>query len=136
MKFEFGAPKALDDISLQDAMNHPIWLWAWEAGLEGEVEDETWQCPVLNTSDVTDAMTEPVVTLRIEGNDVIGSASYNAELDQLEAISIWENGAWTGIQETTLATPITLIAVPSIRGVTGVRFVCSEPDEDRASRES
>lgn len=134
MKLKIGTPKALDDISAQDVKTYPIWLWAWEAGLEDEVEDETWQCPVLNTSDVTDAMTEPVITLRIEGSDVIGSASYNAGLDQLEAISIWENGAWVGIQESTLAAPISLIAVPTIRGIASVKFVCSQPDEDRASR--
>jgi len=134
MKFKVGTPKALEDISAQDVEAHPIWLWAWEAGLEGEVEDETWQCPVLDTSDVTDAMTEPVITLRVEGSGVIGSASYNAGLDQLEAISIWENGAWTGIQEAALAAPVSLIAVPTIRGIAGVKFVCSQPDEDRAPR--
>jgi len=134
MKIKVGTPKALDDISTQDVETHPIWLWAWEAGLEGEVEDETWQCPVLNTSDVTDAMMEPIITLRIEGCNVIGSASYNAELDQLEAISVWENGEWTGIQKATLAAPVMLISVATIRGIAGVRFFYSQTDEDRASR--
>ncbi|WP_431097068.1 hypothetical protein [Polaromonas aquatica] len=124
MKLEFGAPKALDDISLQDAKDHPIWLWAWEAGLEGEVEDETWQCPVLNTSDGADAMTEPVITLCIEGGDMICSAR-----PATRSLINWKQfpfGRTVPGRESRrpLATPIAFIAVPSIRGVTGVRPAC------------
>ena len=132
MAFKVGSPKALDDISAEDAEAHPIWLWAWEVGLE--TEDETWQCPVLETLDVSELMAEPVITLRIKGSEAIGSASYNFKADQLEAISVWENGAWIGVQETTVPTPILFVAVPTINGVPDVEFVCRQRSEDRASR--
>ena len=134
MPFKVGAPRPLDEISAQDVQTYPIWLWAWEAGLEGEADDETWQCPVLETSDVSEAMTEPVITLMVKGRNIVGSASYNSQSDQLEAISIWEGDTWIGVQETTLPAPISFVAIPTIRGVEKVEFVCTEPSDDRASR--
>ena len=83
MKPEYGKPKSLDDVSLADVQEFPIWVWVWEAGLEKEAEDETWQCPIVNTKDVTDEMAEPVITLRVKGTDVIASASYKPKLDHL-----------------------------------------------------
>lgn len=134
MAFKVGSPKPLDQISAQDLQRHPIWLWAWEAGLEGEADDETWQYPVLETLDVSEAMAEPVITVMVKGSDVVGSASYNSQSDQLEAISIWEGDTWIGVQETTLPTPISFVAVPTIRGMADVEFVCTEPHHDCASR--
>jgi hypothetical protein len=134
MALKFGTPKSLDDISIQDVETHPIWVWVWEAGLEDQAEDETWQCPVIDASDVSSAMTEPVITLRVNGGAAIGSASYNAELDQLEAISIWEGDTWVGVQESTLPTPLSLVAVPTIRGIPNAEFACNDPAADRASR--
>jgi hypothetical protein len=134
MAFKVGTPKPLDEISAQDVQTHHIWLWVWEAGLEGEADDETWQCPVLETSDVSEAMSEPVITLMVKGSNIIGSASYNPQSDQLEAISIWEGDTWIGVQETTLPTPISFVAVPTIRGMANVEFVCTDPSDDRASR--
>ena len=134
MAFKVGIPKPLDEISAQDVQTHPIWLWVWEAGLEGEADDETWQCPVLETSDVSEEMSEPVITLVVKGSNIIGSASYNPQSDQLEAISIWEGHTWIGVQETTLPVPISFVAVPTIRGMANVEFVCTDPSDDRASR--
>ena len=134
MALKFGTPKSLDDISIQDVKTHPIWVWVWEAGLEDQAEDETWQCPVIGTSDVSSAMTEPVITLYINGGVATGSASYNVELDQLEAISIWEGDTWVGVQESALPAPLSLVAVPTIHGVPNVEFVCNDPAADRASR--
>ena len=134
MELKFGPPKSLEDISVEDVQAHPIWVWVWEAGLEGEAEDETWQCPVISHSDVTSEMTEPVITLRVNGGAAVGSASYNAELDELEAISIWEEDTWVLVQKCSLPAPLSLIAVPTIRGVANVEFICDDPDTDRAKR--
>ena len=134
MTILFGAPVSLDDITLAQVLQHPIWVWAWEAGREEEAEDEACQCPVIGTDNVTAGFTEPVITVRVKGTDVYGSGSYNLERDQLEAISLWQDNAWIILQETTLPTPIVLVAVPSIDGAAGVEFVCHEPSEDRAVR--
>lgn len=134
MNLIVGTPKPLSEISAQDVLEYPIWLWVWEAGLEESADDETWQCPVLETSDVTDGMTEPVITLKVKGTNIVGSASYNPRSDQLEAISIWEGEAWIGVEESELPTPIVFVAVPTIRGIEKAEFICSQPSSDRAVR--
>jgi hypothetical protein len=132
----YGSPRSMDDIALDDVLAHPIWVWVWEAGLEDAegVEDETWQCPVLDTTDVDDSMTEPVITLRIEGSAVIASGSFDPGEDRLLGISVWQEGAWVDFRDADLAEPIVFVAVPTIRGVAGVRFACNDPAEDRATR--
>jgi hypothetical protein len=134
VKFSVGTPKPLDGVSLQDVQVHPIWLWVCETGLEDQADDETWQCPVLDTTDVSNAMEEPVITLSVKRTPLFASASYNARADRIEAISVWESGAWAGVQESTLKAPITFVAAPTIRGVPGVEFVFDDPQEDQASR--
>ena len=131
----YGEPRSLDDIGLDDVLAHPIWVWVWEAGLEGAdgVEDETWQCPVLDTADVTDAMTEPVITLRIEGSDAIASASLDPREDRLAGISVWHEGAWANVDDAGLPEPVVFVAIPTLRGASGVRFAY-EARADRAAR--
>lgn len=135
MTFEFGTPKSLDDISAEDVQAHPIWFWIWEAGLEGEVGDETWQCPVLDARDVTAAMTSPSITLRVKGHaDVVASAEYDVRDDRLTGIAIWKADEWVDVRESSLSVPVTFIAVPTIRGVADVEFIFDRIDEDRALR--
>jgi hypothetical protein len=69
MNYKFGAPKDLDSITLSDVMEHPLWLWTWEAGLEGDF-DEDWQVPVIGCSDVSESMTEPIITLKVADTDL------------------------------------------------------------------
>jgi hypothetical protein len=132
----YGTPRPLDDVDIDAVLAHPIWVWVWEAGLEDAdgVEDETWQCPVLDTNDVSAAMTEPVITLRVEGSDAIASASFDPREDRLVGISVWHEGAWVDFRDAGLADPIVLVAIPTLRGVAGVRFACDLPGEDRARR--
>ena len=134
MTIEFGLPVPLDEISLADVLSHPIWVWVWEAGREGEADDETWQCPVIGTTNVTPGLVEPVITLRIEAEELHASASYSREQDRLEAISVWQDGAWVPLQETSLRTPVVFVAIPDIDGVPGVRFACKELASDLAAR--
>lgn len=134
MTIQFGSPVPMDEIELAHILQHPIWVWVWEAGKEDQADDETWQCPVIGTTDVTPGFTEPVITVRVKGTDTYGSGSYNVELDQLEAISLWENGAWVAVQEASQPSPIVLVSVPTINGVADVQFVCQDPASDTAPR--
>lgn len=134
MELRYGTPKSLEDITLEDVETHPIWVWVWEAGLEDQAEDETWQCPVLGSIDVTPAMTEPVITVRINNGSAVGAASYNLERDQLEGISIWQDGEWIGVEDSDLVPPLSLVAVPTINGVAHVEFICNDVAEDVAAR--
>ncbi len=45
----FGKSRPVADLTLDDILRHPIWIWALdEEGLEGQ--DETWAKSVTNTS--------------------------------------------------------------------------------------
>ena len=134
MTLEFGKPKSLDDIKLEDVKKYPIWLWVWEAGLEEEAEDETWQCPVINSTNVTASLTEPIITLTVEGSNLFASASYNAEKNQLESIAIWENEEWQLLNKSGLKQPITFLSVPLINRQENVKFVCTDVNSEIAKR--
>lgn len=134
MALQFGEPRALDDIKLDDVMRYPIWLYAWEAGAQDKAGHETWQCPVTNATDVTPDMVEPIVTLHVKGTHLVASASYNAEQDQLEAISVWSDGAWASMADAGLRLPVCLVPVPSIHGQPDVHFICRDLDLDVATR--
>jgi len=59
MNYKTGRGKSLDDITLKDIMEYPIWVWAWdEEGVEGH--DETWQKPVINSRNVTEDILNPI----------------------------------------------------------------------------
>ena len=136
MTLEFGKPKSLDDIKLEDVKKYPIWLWVWEAGLEEEAEDETWQCPVTNSMNVTASLSEPIITLTVEGENLFASASYNAEQNQLESIAIWANEEWQVLNKSGLKQPITFLSVPLINGKESVKFICSDIESEIAKRAS
>src|SRR3954470_12043207 len=100
MSHKLGSPKSLDDITLEDVLAHPVWLWVWETGheLEGEI-DESWQQPVLNTREVTDDMSEPIISFRVKGAEQYGSGSYNPEEGKLFGMALWIDGQWQTIGE-------------------------------------
>jgi hypothetical protein len=133
MAFKVGKPKSLDDITGQDIEAHPIWLWVWEVGLEEEADDETWQCPVLGSYDVTADMAEPMIALRTK-TGAICSASYDPETDALKAIALWQGDTWIGLERSGVPTPISFIAIPTIRGVSSVEFICRDLSSDMATR--
>lgn len=134
MSLQFGPPVPLDEITLPVALQHPVWVWAWEAGAEDEASDETDQCPVLNTTDVTDAFTEAIILFKVKGTDVYGSASFIPQKDRLEAIAFWEDGNWVMGPEASVAVPCTLVAIPTIRGERDVEFAFSDASGDEAQR--
>ena len=91
MSLTFGPAKSLEEINLDDVLKYPIWLWVWETGHEDDPGvDETWQQPVTSTTDVTNEMISPNITLRIKGSDLYASGEYDPERDGLRAISIWD----------------------------------------------
>ena len=131
----YGKPQSLESIGIDDVLAHPIWVWVWEAGLEGAegVEDETWQCPVLDTNDVGKGMTSPVITLRVEGSDLVATASLEGTT-RLAGISVWHEGEWVDLGSAGLKAPVVFVAVPSVRGVSGVRFSSADLKVDEAKR--
>lgn len=135
MALQFGEPRTLGEITPDEVLRHPVWLYVWEAGRKGgAAEDSASLCPVKDGADVGPGMVEPVVALRVKGTHLLAFGSYNAELDQLEAISVWSGGAWQGMGEAGLRQPVCLTPLASIHGQQGVEFICRDLDLDVATR--
>ena len=135
MSLSFGSAKSLDDITLDDVLKYPVWLWVWETGQEGCPEqDETWQQPVISTSEVSDEMTEPIISFRVRGTDIFGSGSYDPEAEKLFGMALWIDNSWQMLSASTLSPPLTFVAVPPIRGVVDVQFICEDLLSDKAHR--
>lgn len=134
MTYKTGNAKPLDDITLADVLEHPIWEWA----LDGETNpgrDETWQRPVISTTNVTAKMVQPTITLVIKGTDIYGSAEYNADNHTLESMAIWHQNEWISVFDyEDFAFPVIFVAIPSIEGKSGIEFEYSNWQMETASR--
>ena len=133
MKLEFGQPKELDSITKEDVLTDHVWVWTWEAGLEEEY-DEDWQVPVRGISNVTDEFTEPIITLRVVGTDLIASGSYNPGEENISGIATWENEAWQHPINSALHEPIILEAMVKINNEEGVQFILESKSANKANR--
>lgn len=120
----FGKSQPLEAATLDDALRHPIWVWALdEETVEGQ--DETWQKPVVNTTDVGKdlALYYPIITFRVVGTALYGSGGYDHAKGLLSGLSIWQAGQWRDPRDIAgVTTPVTFEAVPTIMGKAGVRF--------------
>ena len=134
MSYKTGKAKSLDDITLEDVIKYRIWVWALDdEGVDGQ--DETWQKPIIDTDNVTEAIYNPTITIRVQNTNYYGCGEYDRDSDQLKAISIWKNDKWIELKEfTEMPTPLIFIALPMIYGKHNVEFVCSDITIDRAGR--
>jgi len=131
---EYGPAKSLESITLDDVLEHPIWFWALDQETEYG-QDETWQKPLLSSTDVTARMIEPIITLRVKGQDLHASGSYDHIERMVYGISVWSNGEWKALSQTEgLTGPLTFIAVPSICGEQAVEFLCEDLKKEKAVR--
>lgn len=62
MKYETGQSKPIGDVTLDDMLKYPIWIFAIDE--EGEEDqDETWQKPITNSSNVGKELFEAYILL-------------------------------------------------------------------------
>ena len=133
MAYKTGKSKPLEEITLADVLQHPIWEWALdEEGVEGQ--DETWQRPIIDTHDVTEEIYNPTITLKIRNSNIYGSAEYDNETESINTISIWDDKEWKVLSDYEISAPITFISIPKINGIESVEFICSDLEDDIASK--
>lgn len=133
MGYKTGKSKSVEEITLDDALQYPIWEWALDEETE-EDYDETRQRPVIDTDDVTGKIYNPTITLKVKDKDLFASAEYENETESLSAISIWIDNEWKILSESAIGTPVILIAIPKINGVQQVEFICENLTNDKAER--
>lgn len=131
MEYKLGKPKDLDSITVQDVLSDKVWIWTWEAGLEGDF-DEDWQVPVKDVNDIKDQFIEPTITLKIIGSDLIASGTYDHEQDRIYGIAVWENEDWQLLKNVSLIEPITFESMVKINGQENTKFILISKDSDEA----
>lgn len=133
MSYKTGNSKPLEEITLEDILENPIWEWSLD-GEDNDEQDETWQRPIIETDNVTMEMYNPTISLKIKNTDLFGSAEYDYETESLSAISIWKENEWILLSDFEKSTPITFISIPKINGIENVEFVCDDIMSDIANR--
>jgi hypothetical protein len=133
MSYKTGNSKPLEEITLEDILENPIWEWSLD-GEDNDEQDETWQRPIIETDNVTMEMYNPTISLKIKNTDLFGSAEYDYETESLSAISIWKENEWILLSDFEKSTPITFISIPKINGIENVEFVCDNIMSDIANR--
>ena len=133
MSYKTGKSKPLEEITLEDVLENPIWEWSLDEE-DNEDQDETWQRPIIETDNVTNEMFNPTITLKIKNAEIYVLAEYDGETESLSAISIWKENEWILLSDFELETPLTFVAIPKINGSENVEFVCEDLFEDFAAR--
>ena len=131
MSYTTGRSKSLEDITLSDVLQYPIWEWALENETE-QMQDETWQQPVIDTDNVTDEIYCPIITLSIKGTNLFASAEFDHDTQSLSSISVWADSQWKILADIQIQTPIVFVSIPKIEGVEKTEFICKTLFADRA----
>jgi hypothetical protein len=80
-------------------------------------------------------MIEPIITLRVKGQDLHASGTYDHGERMVDCISVWSDGEWKVLSQTEgLTGPLTFVAVPSICGEQAVEFLCEDLKKEEAVR--
>ncbi len=123
----FGRAKHDEKTKLEDHLRHPIWVSAHD-----DRHDEEWYKPIVSTTDVSQKVLDhdvPIITVKLEGTDVVGIAYYWAEEDQIADIVLWDRKQWRPLREVVrVKYPAVFMAVPSILGEENVRFRVKKQD--------
>lgn len=132
----YGPWKFSDEITFQDMLNNPVWLWCLDTD-EGGVPDggtEATLRPLLNTTDVPPShISPPLILLRIKGGEYYASGLYFKDRKKLEAIIVYkDDGFFDPSEVNNLVEPVIYLAVPSINGYKNVEFESPTVTTDEA----
>lgn len=117
--YQFGEVKSIDALSFDDMQQYPIWVMDTGKGGKGK----SFVRPVINSVNITVDLIDPLIGFRVQDSDLLGSADYNQDGQRLENLTLWIDGKWVLIQDSTdLVPPLTLIAIPQIDGCCNVKF--------------
>ena len=115
-----GPLKNLEDITLEDMKNNPIWV----NDLAGEWEDdfdESSERPILGTEDITSEIIDEFVSIsmlvKVNDENIFGSA--NLEEDgSVSCLAIWQDNKWIISNKAFQGKDhVEIEVIPSIDGV-------------------
>lgn len=121
MSYITGSAKLEENITINDYLQYPIWMNTFNVG--GATDQQYYQRPVINTTNVTADMVDPFITLKIKDTDYYVAAQYYFPTQMLTKIAVWVADGWAVVEDIPeLQAPILLVAVPMIDGVAGLTF--------------
>ncbi len=132
---KYGRAKPFSKVTLSDHQQHLIWTSAHD-----ERHDEEWEKPIVSASEVTQEIIDcpvvvPIITVTVEGTDLVGTAWYLHKDRQIFAIAIWHDDQWRDLfYGGVLKPPAVFVSVPKILGEEKVRFLWEDPKCDKAAR--
>ena len=130
---QFGRAKHFSKVTIDDHTKYPIWTSAHD-----NRHDEEGEKPIISSWEVTQEIVShplvvPIITVRIEGSNLLGTAWYLHGERKLFAISVWQENRWKALTDTQgLTPPVVFVSVPKILDVENVRFLCRNPQEENA----
>lgn len=134
MAYKTGKSKPIEEITLADFLEHPIWEYALdEEGVEGQ--DESWIRPVVDTDNVTEEIYSPIIALKIEDSAIYGCGEYDNETESIVGISICADGVWKALGDAELSAPVIFISIAKIDNVENVVFICNNVEDEEAFRD-
>jgi hypothetical protein len=124
-RYQLGDMKRLEDITLDDMREHPIWI----NDLGGEAQhgfDETSQRPVIGDANVTKRMLKESVSVSVHvtvaGTSFEGSADLSGD-PSLSALAVWFDGEWKAPRDIAgFPSEAQIELVPALLGEEHVRF--------------
>jgi len=131
VNYKIGKPKDLDSITEKDVIENNIWLWTWEAGIEGDF-DETWQVPLIGIKNITNEFNSPIITLRIAETKIIASATLDYNEKKIYGIAFWKNNEWKSIEEYSKSGSIKFESIIKINGIEKTEFIMNDKKSDEA----
>ncbi|CAG7857792.1 hypothetical protein MCAMS1_02749 [biofilm metagenome] len=132
----YGSWKYVEEITFDDLVAHPIWVWCLEVdGNDGpEAGSEASMRPLLDSLEIPiDHISPPLILLKIKDTDFYASGLYGPEQHKLESIGVFEgNCIFDPSEVKSLNDPIIYLSVTAINGCENVEFECSSTVSDEA----
>ncbi len=127
MPIQYGRAKHMERVTAADCLEHPIWVMAHNSKFH-----EEGVRPITNKSNVDREVLRsrvPIITVRVEGTEVVGQAYYDEKNDDLSSIALLIKGKWVDAfnQHERLKFPVTFIVVPKLLGQADIRFAWKRP---------
>ena len=123
IEMTYGRPKPIDDVTLQDMQENPIWVFVLDEEDNEEI-DETWQKPVLNYDNVTYELVETYILMKSSDGLYDVSADLDIKEDTLEDVTFWDakQESWIPIENIRNYKELKFIAIPKIEKEADVVF--------------
>ena len=122
LNVELGELKKLDDISLEDMKNYPVWV----NDLSGEnIEefDETSERPIINNISISKHLVKKFVSVtvltKIENSEDYATVNYERDGTFVD-LCPWKDGKWSNIQ--TVFPELGTIKLESLVEIEGIKL--------------